>query len=79
MLGGSKLNVVWAVVASWNVAVTVTVLALDRAATPLTPCLWNVPIKMALGLRVRPWVAEMTGGLVAGELGAMAKLKDVRC
>lgn len=79
MLGGSKLNVVWAVVASWNVAVTVMVLAVDRAAAPPTTPVWNVPTKMASGLNVRPWVAEMTAGLVAGELGAVAKLRGVRC
>lgn len=79
MLGGSKLNVVWAVVASLNVAVTVTVLADDRAAAPPITPVWYVPMKMASGLNVRPWVAEMTAGLVAGELGATAKLRGASC
>lgn len=58
---------------------TVTVLAVDRAAAPLTTPVWNVPMKMERGSNVRPVSATMTGGLVAGELGATAKLRDVRC
>lgn len=58
---------------------TVTVLAVDRAAAPPMTPVWNVPMKMDCGSNVRPVVAAMTAGLVAGELGATAKLRGVRC
>lgn len=66
-------------VPSLNVAVTVTVLALVKAPAPVAPFLTNVPMKMACGSIVRPWVAEMTTGVVVGGVPEMAKLKVVRC
>ena len=73
------MNVVCAVVVFWNLAVTVLVLADDKAAAPpITPA-WYVPMKMERGSNVRPVSATMAAGLVAGELGATAKLRGVRC
>lgn len=78
VLAGSKLNVVSSgALPSLNVAVTVIVLAIVSAAAPPIPLFRNVPMKMAMGLIGCPEGVEMTAGLVAGELGATAKLQGV--
>lgn len=75
VLGGSKLNSTLASVVLTNVAVTVMVLAPASEARPVSPFLTNVPMKMERGVNDPPPRAEMTGGLVAGESGAMANLR----
>lgn len=78
VLAGSKLNVVSSgALPSLNSAVTVIVLAIVSAAAPPIPLFRNVPMKMAMGLIGWPEGVEMTAGLVAGELGATAKLRGV--
>ena len=74
VLAGLKLNVVWAVVWSSKVAVMMMVLGLDSAAAPPSTLFRNVPRKTAVGLIVCAGSAEITAGVVAGELGATAKL-----
>lgn len=70
---------VWAVVESLKFAVTVIVLALDRAVAPPSRFLRNMPAKMNSGVNESPAGAEMTAGLVVGELGATAKLGSTWC
>lgn len=75
VLGGSKLNVTLSVVPSVKVAVTVMVLALANEAAPVRPLVTKEPMKMDRGSNEPPGVAEIIGGLFAGELRPTAKLQ----
>lgn len=75
VLGGSNLTSALAVVPLTNVAVMLMVLAVAREAAPVSSFSVNVPMNMEWGKNDLPGRAEMMGGLVAGELGAMANLK----